>query len=104
MTYFSLDTMSLVCPTLTPTSHLPNNDGHCSSTPLNAMSSATFQHIPINREWAVSLSGLRLQVWWDVCNGDKLYSSMLTAVDFSKPRQCYFKFELDNEHGTLYPM
>ena len=44
--------------------------------------------IPIDTEWAESLVGLRVKVpdcWWVNCDGKKLYSGVIAAVDFAQP-------------------
>jgi len=42
--------------------------------------------------------------WWDDHDGDQLYSGTILALDFAKPRQCFFQFELDSERRAFYPM
>jgi len=63
--------------------------------------------MPIDTECANSLIGLRLHVpesWWDGHDGDELYFGPISALDFAKPRQCFFQFELNSERGAFYPM
>ena len=63
--------------------------------------------VSIDPEWAASLVGLRMKVpkrWWDGCTGNKLFHGEVTAIDFTDGAERYFKFRLDSEKGSSYPM
>jgi len=54
--------------------------------------------VPIDREWAVSVVGLRMQVpehWWPGYSGSKLCAGKIVAVDFEEPAGRYFTLRLD---------
>ena len=54
--------------------------------------------VPIDREWAVSVVGLRMQVpehWWPGYSGSKLCAGKIVAVDFDEPAGRYFTLRLD---------
>ena len=61
----------------------------------------------IDREWASSLKGLRMNVpddWWDGFTGQKLNGGVIARVDFGIDRNKYFQLKLDGERGAYYPM
>ena len=61
----------------------------------------------INREWAGSLKGLRMNVpdnWWDGFTGHNLNGGVIARVDFGIDGNKYFQLELDGERGAYYPM
>ena len=62
---------------------------------------------PIDREWALTLPGLRVAVpecWWDGYNGSKLCKGRIAHVDFDAEGEKFFMLELDTERGAFYPM
>ena len=61
----------------------------------------------IDREWAGSLKGLRMNVpdnWWDGFTGHNLNGGVIARVDFGIDGNKYFQLELDGERGAYYPM
>jgi len=61
----------------------------------------------IDREWASSLKGLRMNVphdWWDGFTGHKLNGGVIARVDFGIDGNKYFQLELDGERGAYHPM
>jgi hypothetical protein len=61
----------------------------------------------IDREWAESLKGLRMNVpddWWDGFTGHKLNGGVIARVDFGIDGNKYFQLELDGERSAFYPM
>ena len=61
----------------------------------------------IDREWAASLRGLRMNVpddWWPGFAGNKLNGGVIARVDFDIATNNHFQLELDNEPGSFYAM
>ena len=64
--------------------------------------------VPIDKEWAASLIGLRMQVpnlWWKGFEGVKsLNESTIIGVDLRAAKLNYFQLELAKEKGVIYAM
>ena len=64
--------------------------------------------VPIDKEWAASLIGLRMQVpnpWWKGFEGDEsLNEGTIVGVNFSAAKLNYFQLELAKEKGAIYAM
>jgi hypothetical protein len=64
--------------------------------------------VSVDKEWAESLIGLRMQVeesWWDGCSGSTLYPGRIAAVNFDDAVGRFFLLQLDEEReGETYPM
>jgi len=62
--------------------------------------------IPIDREWAKSLVGLRMKVeecWWPEFSSTALCPGKISAVNFDDEAGRFFLLQLDGEERT-YPM
>ena len=63
-------------------------------------------NISVDKEWAASLVGLRMQVadnWWDGCHGSELYPGAISDVNFDDAAGRFFILTLDGDEYT-YPM
>ncbi len=63
--------------------------------------------ISINRKWAASLVGLRIEVpnnWWPAFSGQALNAGRIAGVDFNIKTNNNFQLKLDNEPGVYYAM
>ena len=64
--------------------------------------------VPIDKEWAASSIGLRMQVpnlWWKGYDGDdSLNKGTIVGVDFNTAKLNYFHLELTKEKGAYYAM
>ena len=61
----------------------------------------------IDREWAASLRGLRMNVpddWWPGFTSNNLNGGVIARVDLDIATNNHFQLELDNEPGSFYAM